>query len=388
MRNPRKEWEQRECDIYYHPLATLSSQSKGRIRKESKDKIRTDFERDGNRILHCFPFRRLRHKTQVFFSPKSDHVCTRLEHSLYVASISSTVARCLGLNVQLVDAIAKGHDLGHPPFGHHGETVFKKEIDKNFHHELHGLRVVDKVAKLPDYDRVGLNLTFEVRDGIVSHYGERIDKRLTPDRNKKPRDLYKTKVGQSMPATLEGCVVRMVDKVAYLGRDIEDAKRAGLIKKEDIPRSINKKLGRNNKEIIGTLVSDIVANNHKDYESISLSPKVHQAALELFRFNYAKIYRHPEVARYSKYAHEVLVTLYNDLNKHLQELPIRESGNPKHKDKLSVTFRSLHDFIQKTKYTQREKSFTQQIIIDYLAGMTDNFVLACFEELHVPKPMV
>ncbi len=206
------------------PYAARSAKSLGRVKRIERDPFRLDYARDENRILHSPPFRRLKHKTQVFMAPNNDHICTRMEHVLHVSSVAMVMGRCLGLNLDLISAMAKGHDLGHAPFGHAGEKALDKSLKAynrkgSFQHEIHGLRVVDY---LTNYGH-GLNLTYEVRDGIISHCGERFEQELRPDRGKDLTKLGDIRDRSGYPSTLEGCLVRMADKVAYLGRDLEDA---------------------------------------------------------------------------------------------------------------------------------------------------------------------
>ncbi|KKK85961.1 hypothetical protein LCGC14_2768020, partial [marine sediment metagenome] len=241
-RNTRERLEASEIERYRDTLATLSTDARCIQRQHpfQPDDFRLAYHHDFTRIVHSRPFRRLRHKTQVFISPSNDHICTRLEHSLYVASVAETIARALRLNEDLVRAIALGHDLGHAPFGHKGEKVLNdcaKEFGSEFSHELHSLRVVEHLeSPYLEQGHPGLNLTFAVRDGIACHYGEGFERELAPDRLKKPKDLANMKRGEALPATLEGCVVRWADKVAYLGRDLEDAVQLGLFGWEDMPK--------------------------------------------------------------------------------------------------------------------------------------------------------
>jgi len=261
----------REDRVLDHPLATRSADSLGRLRDEPEDPIRLCFQRDAHRIIHSTAFRRLRYKTQVIFSPESDHVSTRVDHSLYMASIAETVARALGLNQDLVFAIALGHDLGHGPFGHAGETVLDKLWKRNdpsqaFSHELHSLRVVDKLAFRPSTDEHGLNLSYEVRDGIVCHCGERTEPFVSP-RAKPGQALERIRRRGAIPYTMEGCVVRMVDRIAYAGRDYEDAGRV-LGKLPPLPPRVVRVLGADNRAIINALVTDMIQTNLKTPEQI------------------------------------------------------------------------------------------------------------------------
>ena len=227
--------------------------------KSRDDDVRGPFFRDQTAIVHSMPYRRLKHKAQVFFSPKNDHICTRIEHALHVATISATIARALDLNVDLVYAIGLGHDLGHAPFGHAGERTLNQKCEDigGFIHEIHGLRVVDVLGNRG----VGLNLTYGVRDGIICHCGE------APDRELKPRDenvpLYKIKRKDTLPSSWEGCVMRIADRVAYLGRDLEDSIDGGFVERGEVPEAVEKELGESNGEIIDTLVIDIIETSKK-----------------------------------------------------------------------------------------------------------------------------
>lgn len=386
----RQRQEKFEETVYYHKYATRSTNSKGRLSAEDEDDTRVCFERDGNRILHSLPFRRLKHKTQVFFFPENDHICTRMEHALLVSSIASTVAKCLGLNTDLVDAIAKGHDLGHAPFGHCGETILKEIVEKEgreipFEHEIHGLRVVDKLAMIPGREGIGLNLTFEVRDGIACHYGEEIEEKLEPDLEKSLEDLYDTKRGESRPATLEGCLVRFVDKVAYLGRDMEDAINAELIKREEIPSLVKEKLGDTNGKIIGILVDDTIKNNKKHPEVIMLNTEIWEAMQQLLKFNQNNIYKAEKVVRYERNAKRVITLLFEDLFNYLGSKS-KPEWTRETKDELKVprVYRYLHDYIRVRNLVDESP---KQVVLDYISGMTDNFAVACFDELFIPKPI-
>ena len=375
----------REASLYINKYATRSTETKGRLMPEELDATRTPFERDGHRIMHSLPFRRLRHKTQVFFFPRNDHICTRLEHSLHVSSISQTIARCLNLNVELVDAIAKGHDLGHAPFGHHGEDVLdelcrKSGLCKKFQHEPHSLRVVQRLATIPGRDSAGLNLTFEVCDGIVSHYGEKQERRLEPDRSKSFSGLSETKRGKTLPPTLEACVVRFADRMAYLGRDFEDAIMANLVQREDLPPAIASVLGRNNGEMIRTMVSDIVEiyqAKEEEVDAVEVSDKVHKAMGALLQFNNERIYKHPRVDRYKKHVKGMLESIWHALLQH---------AKPDCPDADEQVYRDLDAFRIQMGYKSETKP--QQIVLDFIAGMTDNYALRAYDQLFKPQAIV
>lgn len=375
-----------ENDLYTNPRAALSVDSRGRKKPMESDPSRREYQRDIHRIIYSQPFRRLRHKTQVFFLPNNDHICTRIEHSLHVASASRTVARQLGLNEDLAEAIGLGHDMGHAPFGHHGEDVLKKlaknkGLSATFQHEMHGLRVVDRLAELDREPKPGLNLMYEVRDGIVSHCGEDFPREIVPESNYKELESISTKAEALTPCTFEGCIVRMVDKIAYAGRDIEDALVAGLIKEGEIPRAVVKVLGKNNGKIIGTLLKDLIDYSDSNPDIIGLSEKKHSALNKLINFNYEKIYRHPKVEQFKKQAtlaiEELFDRLVDDLNK-TQRLTTNEDKLPE-----ASVYNVLKTFIDKIDYTADERN--ELIVLDFIAGMTDNYVVRCLDEIFVPK---
>jgi len=375
----RERREELERTVYFHPHATLSAHSRGRLRPEPPDPVRTVFERDTHRILYSLSFRRLRHKTQVFLLPENDHIATRMEHALYVASISMTVARALGLNSDLVNAIALGHDLGHAPFGHEGEQALAEVVEPYglvFEHELHSLRTVDHLAKLIGKQEAGLNLSFEVRDGIVSHYGETAEPLVEPDFDKDPSRLYETRRGVDKPATLEGCVVRVVDRVAYLGRDLEDALRAHLVKEDDVPADVRDILGTANGPIIGVLVEDLIKGNSEHPKAVGFSERINSAVRSLYEFNYDRIYRHPRVARHHKNVHHIIKLLFERLYQHLKQGSEDDSYKP-------GVFTQLEYFVR---YTSCEQNADPaQVVMDFISGMTDNYAVRCFEELYIPR---
>src|SRR3989339_264277 len=366
------------------PFAMRSDQSRGRVRRMEHDPFRLDFARDENRIIHSPPFRRLKHKTQVFMAPNNDHICTRMEHVLHVSSIAMVMGRCLGLNLDLISAIAKGHDLGHAPFGHAGEraldTALKQYNKKGaFYHEVHGLRVVDC---LTNYGH-GLNLTYEVRDGIISHCGEKFEHEIRPERGKDLTRLSDIRDRSHYPSTLEGCLVRMADKVAYLGRDLEDAIEAKLINREDLPAEMREELGDSNGKIIGRLVSDIVVNS-LDYDGIRVSKEVFSLMKMLKDYNYKYIYNPQNYADRISY---ILQSLFNELIDILiRTHGGREKGEREKLVHLSPSLAVFFDFTKNINYTPDTEDY--EIVTDYIAGMTDNFALRSFNELFMPKSMV
>ena len=375
-----------EKKLYTNKNAALSANSRGRKKSMDSDPYRTEFQRDVHRIIYSQPFRRLRHKAQVFFLPNNDHICTRIEHSLHVASISRTVARRLGLNEDLAEAIGLGHDIGHAPFGHHGEDVLKqlakdKGLSVTFQHEMHGLRVVDRLAELDREPKPGLNLTYEVRDGIVSHCGEDFSREIVPESNYKELESISNRTDALMPCTFEGCIVRVVDKIAYAGRDIEDALVAGLIKEDAIPRDVMDVLGKNNGEIIGTLLKDLIDYCTSNSDRVGLSEEKHSALVKLINFNYNEIYGHPDVEKFKKQATRAIEELFSRLVDDLcmtQRLTTDEDKLPE----VSI-YDVLKAFIKKIDYTADEPN--ELIVLDFLAGMTDNYVVHCLDEIFVPK---
>jgi dGTPase len=369
------------------PYAKKSCQSLGRRFSIKRDPFRLEFLRDETRILHSPPFRRLKHKTQVFLSPNNDHICTRMEHVLHVSSIAYVIGRCLNLNIDLINAIAKAHDLGHPPFGHAGEraldSLLRKEgVKEGFKHEVHGLRVVDKLTNYGG----GLNLTYEVRDGIITHCGERFDQALVPDRRRDLLQLERITDRDHIPATLEGCLVRMVDRIAYLGRDLEDAIKAGIIKKTDIPFEIVKELGAENGTIIGRFVNDIIANSI-DKDAIIMSKAVLDLMTMLKDFNYERIYNHPEVEAKSKKSDHIIRLLYCELQRFLEKTQRGKNTSEVHLIvKEAPWMEVFFHFIKNTNYNDATPLW--RIAADYIAGMTDLFAERTYIQLFVPTPVI
>lgn len=364
------------------PFAARSTKSLGRITYEPKCPVRTDFERDANRILYSMEFRRLRHKTQVFFNAKNDHICTRMEHVLNVGSIAVTIARTLNLNQDLTYAIALGHDLGHAPFGHSGEKVLDRCLKKinpdySFQHELHSLRVVDRLATRISKEKInekcGLNLTFEVRDGIVCHCGENYSEyQLDRDPTKTLSSLGNLKNRSQKPYTLEACIVRLVDKIAYVGRDIEDAVRVRLMEINDIPVEIRKVLGHTNGEIINTLVCDIIENSYNK-DCIQLSREKGEALESLIKENVRLIYKADKIVRYEKSVENTMEGLFINLMENVHDIEKLKSSDLK-------VYRKFYNFIQDTGYEENESR--EQMVIDFIAGMTDGFAQSCYEEIY------
>ncbi len=371
----RQEKERAEL-MRLSPFAAHSQKSRGRKRKEAECQTRTIYERDVGRIIYTREFRRLRHKTQVFFNPRSDHVCTRMEHVIYVSYIARTIGSSLRLNCDLIEAIALGHDIGHAPFGHSGEAeinaILKREqSDMVFQHEGHSLRVLDILAER-DGKAGGLNLSFEVRDGIASHCGEKyLEARLIPQAMKSEEDMLKGIKTHALPATLEGCVVRIADRIAYLGRDIEDAARAGLMDFTDIPGDIKKSLGKSNGEIVNSLVTDIISESRGKNE-ISLSREKAESMSRLLQINSLQIYQANKVRRYEFLVRQIIDGLYQAYKTALEDperLAAAEDG-------------VLQNFSRYIAAHPEPQATNQRKIIDYIAGMTDAFATESFNQLY------
>jgi dGTPase len=312
------------------PYAVLSSQSKGRRVPEEKCSVRTDFQRDRDRILHSKAFRRLKHKTQVFISPEGDHYRTRLTHTLEVAQIARTIARALRLNEDLTEAIALGHDLGHTPFGHTGEDVLNGLMKAGFRHEEQSLRVVDVLEQ-----GKGLNLTWEVRDGILNH------------------------TSRGSPQTLEGQTVRISDWIAYINHDIDDALRAGILEPDDLPADIIQILGKTHADRIDTMIKDVIMESI-DRPFVKMSQRVYEATAGLREFMFKKVYVGSSAKAQEKKAKIMLKLLFQYFMDHPDFLP--------------PEFNKI-----------AEKEGIERGVCDYIAGMTDSFALAKFKELFMPS---
>jgi len=351
---------------------------------ERKEDIRGPYFGDQTAIIHSMGFRRLKNKTQVFFSPENDHICTRIEHSLHVSTISTVICKALGLNYELAQAIALGHDLGHAPFGHAGEEIISDLAKKHgnneykFYHEIQSLRVVDKLEN----DGKGLNLTFAVRDGIISHCGEKFEKCIEPAREL--RELEEIKDKSKYPITYEGCVVRMADKISYLGRDIEDALKAKIIAEDDIPKSIIENLGEKNGEIIDTFVNDFINCSIKE-EKPCFSEEIYRLMIELKEFNYEKIYKNKKLQDYKVKARKVIEIIFEHL---LKEFQNNGWNLKKYNDKLiPLNVRFGNYLKRREKLYRNEGTSALQIVIDYISGMTDSYALKCAQEIVFPKPI-
>lgn len=327
----REQMEEREKE-YLSPYATLSVNTKGRKREEAQCDIRPVFQRDRDRILHCKAFRRLKQKTQVFLQPKGDHYRTRLTHTLEVSQNARIIAKALRLNEDLVEAIALGHDLGHTPFGHAGERALNGICPNGFKHNEQSVRVVDVIEK----QGLGLNLTWEVLDGIRNHQS----------------------IGK--PATLEGKIVRLSDKIAYINHDIDDAIRGEIMTEEDIPKRFRDVLGGSTKERLNTLVHDVITNS-MDKPDICMSPEIEGTMMELRKFMFANVYQNPKAKGEEMKAIHMIENLYFYYEDHLELLP--------------------------EQFTKRlEQGDTpEQAVCDYIAGMTDNYAVKKFGEFFVPE---
>ncbi|PMP65190.1 MAG: deoxyguanosinetriphosphate triphosphohydrolase [Thermodesulfobacterium geofontis] len=340
----RKEKEELEVTLL-SPFAAKSKYSKGRVHPERECPIRTCFERDRDRIIHSKAFRRLKHKTQVFLAPKGDHYRTRLTHTLEVSQIARTIARALKLNEDLTEAIALGHDLGHTPFGHAGEEVLNELLPEGFRHNEQSLRVVDLLEK----DGKGLNLTLEVRDGILNH-----SKGKGPILFEKERAL-----------TLEAEVVRISDVIAYVNHDVDDAIRAGLITVEDLPEKVKKLLGLSHSERIGNLVKNVILTTKESNTNAILIEEKYLETLILLRdFLFEKIYFSPVVRKEFEKAKKILSSLFEFYYKNF--------------DKIEYFQRASQIFTNTPK---------ERIIADYISGMTDRFALYQYFEYFIPKPL-
>lgn len=328
----REQLEVREIE-YLSPYATLSKDTKGRERSETECDVRTVFQRDRDRILHCKSFRRLKQKTQVFLLPHGDHYRTRLTHTLEVSQNARTIAKALRLNEDLVEAIALGHDLGHTPFGHAGERALNAINPYGFKHTEQSVRVVQVLEK----QWRGLNLTWEVVDGILNHKSS------------------------GKPSTLEGKIVQLSDKIAYINHDIDDAIRGGILKEEDLPKEYTDILGNSLKMRLNTLVHDVVMNS-MDKPYIVMSQEVGDALKGLRQFMFEQVYQNPVAKSEEVKAVNMITNLYEYYSEHMDVLP---------KEYLQMMY---------------EKEISkEQIICDYIAGMTDSYAVKTFQEYFVPE---
>lgn len=320
------------------PFATFSFETRGRLKPvDEPDDIRTPFMRDRDRITHCKSFRRLMHKTQCFLSPEGDHYRTRLTHTLEVSQIARTIARSLRLNEDLTEAIALGHDLGHTPFGHAGERVLNELSPEGFAHNEQSLRVVDLLER----DGDGLNLTYEVRNGIVCH------------------------TGKQSAATPEGKIIKFADRIAYINHDIDDAVRAGVLSDDDIPTELKKVLGNTHSERIDVMVKSLIEetqhNFDKDINDVTMKKEIYEATMELREFLFKNVYFNPVAKSEETRACDMLKTLYGYYCANADKMP----------DEYK-------------KYIPEGIS-VNRAVCDYIAGMTDRYAVQTFTTLYIPK---
>ena len=328
IRESLEQWEKE----YLSPYAMLSMNSQGRLKEEEQCDIRPVFQRDRDRIIHSKSFRRLKDKTQVFLTPEGDHYRTRLTHTLEVAQNARTIARALRLNEDLTEAIALGHDLGHTPFGHAGERILNTICEGGFRHNEQSVRIVERLEK----DGMGLNLTWEVRDGILNHQTS------------------------LMPSTLEGKIVRLSDKIAYINHDIDDAIRARVLAEEDIPVEYREILGETTRKRLDNLIHNIITNS-LGTNDICMSQEVEHAMRNLRRFMFEKVYRNPVAKREEERAEGLLSRLYQYYIEHIDILP--------------AWYLAMMD----------QGQTKERVVCDYIAGMTDQYAIAKFEEYFMPK---
>ena len=330
--NIREKNEKMEME-YLSIYAAKSWESMGRDREEAQCDIRTVYQRDRDRIIHCKAFRRLKHKTQVFLAPMGDHYRTRLTHTLEVSQIARTISKSLDLNEDLTEAIALGHDLGHTPFGHAGERTLNKVCSLGFAHAKQSIRVVEVLEN----NGLGLNLTKEVRDGILNHRTS------------------------GTPHTLEGKVVRLSDKIAYINHDIDDAIRGKIITENDIPKAYTEILGKSTKERLNTLVHDIVKNSYNKPD-ILMSQEIEEAMMGLRQYMFESVYTNPVAKIEEIKVKEMLKQLFYYYLDNIEYLP------PEYK------------------YLINEKGENkEQVVCDYIAGMSDQYSVAAFKKIFIPK---
>ena len=359
----------------------LDHESLTRRTRERAEDIRGAYYRDTTAIIHSSPFSRLKHKTQVFFAPANDHICTRMEHVLHVASIASTICKAFGLDSELAWAIGMGHDLGHTPFGHVGERIISSLFQErglgSFEHEVNSLRVV---RHLSNHGR-GLNLTYAVQDGIVSHCGEHFLQRLSPDERVKDLDAIVTRK-DLVPATWEGVAVRFSDSIAYLGRDWEDARRLGLLEGcPPLPEDVAEVLGRSNSAIINNLVMDLIENSGSS--GMGFSDRMYQAILEMSSYNYRYIYRSELLEGYTRYFTRLIRLIVGYLDELMEKYGTDRKGYDEERNMLAAGFYA-HLMELRDSYLEREGNL-DRLVLDYVAGMSDNFALDCANEILKPE---
>lgn len=377
--------------------------------------IRHPFERDYHRILYSNAYRRLKHKTQVFFNTNNDHICTRIEHVNHVSSVSETIAEFLGLNPWLTRAIAVGHDLGHSPFGHTGEKIINKIVKDeglldNFWHEKNSLRFIDKIETMPDYEGFerNLNLSYAVRDGIICHCGEVDEKSLKPREEFIDLETIKS-ANQFQSFTYEGCVVKISDKIAYLGRDIEDALSKRILEEEQklelesIIQDLfpHKKLKDiNTTSLVHLFIIDLCKNSNPD-SGLCFSREYFEIMRTIKKFNYANIYSHPRLKTFEDYARLIINTIFNRLLNYydgenpentIYRLNYDEKFYPllcehfkdwllKYSNASDKEYRENKKFLSKVIYDIKKIEDYKMSIVDFISGMTDSFSIKLFNEL-------
>ena len=319
------------ADGFLSPYAAKNAECRGRDIPLPCSDTRTEYQRDRDRIIHCQSFRRLMNKTQVFLAPAGDHYRTRLTHTLEVTQIARTLARALRLNEDLTEAIGLGHDLGHTPFGHAGERAMRKCFDPDFAHYKQSLRVVEVLERGGE----GLNLTWEVRDGIVNH------------------------AGADMAATLEGVLVKFADRIAYINHDIDDACRAGILRAQDIPQRLREVLGQDHGERINTMVTSIIRSSI-DQPQITMEPHIQEATEELRAFLFENVYFNPVAKSQESKSEELLIRLFEHYVQHPEKMP------------------ELY-------YRNTERESVERCVCDFLSGMTDRYAIETYRALHIPE---
>ena len=328
------QWMDERETLLLSPVATRSSASRGRERAMEPCPMRSEFQRDRDRIIHCQSFRRLMYKTQVFLAPAGDHYRTRLTHTLEVTQIARTMARALRLNEDLTEAAALGHDLGHAPFGHAGEDALTRCYDPDFAHYRQSLRVVETLEK----NGRGLNLTWEVRDAIVNH------------------------TGSSVASTPEGQLIKFADRIAYINHDIDDAIRAGILNHEDIPTSLTSVLGETHGERINTMVASVVAAS-RDCATVTMTPDVQAATNDLRAFLFERVYLNPKAKAEETKAKEVVYALFTHYVTNPDRLPER------YKKRIGTA----------------EGETVERSVADFISGMTDRYAIETYQERFVPR---
>jgi len=395
----------REAMFEHHP-DYVTAINRLSVLYSRNDDIRSPFARDYNRILHSTAYRRLKHKTQVFFATTNDHICTRIEHVNHVTAVSNTIATYLGLNTELTNAISLGHDLGHTPFGHAGETILKeivkKETGDSFWHEKNSLRFVDDCETLedPEGKHWNLNLTYAVRDGIISHCGEVDENGLLPRSEAVPLEIIQ-QPNQYRPYTWEGCVVKISDKIAYLGRDIEDALALKILLPSDIrklkravrPYTSARIKALNTTVIMHDLIIDLCTNSSIE-RGLCLSPNYFNLMKALKQFNMDNIYNHWKIENYKKYAALVISSIYGMLKKFYRgEKTLAEIA--RYKEVYPILSKVFNEWIvkyaaldgrnkrykNKTLYDLKDETDYNTAIIDFISGMTDSFAIKMFDEI-------